>query len=232
MSNDARPGLRKAAGELAIIVAGVLIALVVDGWWEERQEEERALAALRAVQLDLAADSVYITRHFAIYPRQIEMVRELIEIDLRPALNRDSLMTILQEINKVTPDRWNTAGYQALLGSGDLRLIDDPDLARALTQYYSHQLPNARNAASSDARLADRVIADFSTLFDPYSVTAADLIAGGSYELRAEAAFAWIREHQALLLDRENSLVSLLNEFRDTDESRVAASAEIERVMN
>jgi hypothetical protein len=219
-------------GELAIIVAGVLIALVVDGWWEEHQEQERALAALRAVQMDLSADSSYIARHFAIYPRQIEMVRQLIEIDLRPGLDPDSLAAIFGEIAKVTPDRWNTAGYQALLGSGDLRLIDDQDLVRALTQYYSHQLPNARNAASSDERLADRMNMDFSALFDPYSVTASELMAGGYYELRTDVALDWAREHQPLLIDRESSLVSLLDEFRFTERSRAAANEEIARVIN
>ncbi len=55
-------GVIKLVGNLVVIVAGVLIALSAEAWWQDREEKDRELSYLLALQADMAEAGPVLAR--------------------------------------------------------------------------------------------------------------------------------------------------------------------------
>ena len=130
----------RAIAELAIIVAGVLIALGAQAWWEESRETQEATIALRSIRDDLGP------------------LRRVLASDSVRALElRNSLLMIIEEVDlEALPDSvrittvsdaaWHHTGtggyelpaYRDLESSGRLRLL--PDSLRLRVTGYENAL--------------------------------------------------------------------------------------------
>ncbi len=55
-------GVIKLVGNLVVIVAGVLIALSAEAWWQDREERDRELSYLLALQADMAEAGPVLAR--------------------------------------------------------------------------------------------------------------------------------------------------------------------------
>lgn len=134
------PTPTRAFMEIGVIVAGVLIALGADAWWQAR--EDRALAEEYRVALlsDLAADS-------ALYELLVGETRWLYEA----AEATDSLLWSSvdgQERDPVQVAIWamwaqhlpfgakRGGTWQEMVGTGRLDLVGDLELRGALSDYY------------------------------------------------------------------------------------------------
>ncbi len=125
--------------EGVVIVGSILLALGLDEWREgvqDREEEQQALEALArefesaAVEIDQVAlimDSVAIAAH-------IILGWTGPSADSRHA---DSLALLLPSITRVESFQPPLGTLQALLGSGDLRLIRNDSLRAALASFPS-----------------------------------------------------------------------------------------------
>ena len=137
----AAPSLGRALAEVSIIVVGVLIALGADAWRERRSEDRMAEEYRAALIDDLVADSVLygILVDQGWFPTQAEAV--------------DSLTAFLadpdREVEPVTLVQWwwgmvrlgvgskASATFDDMRSSGRLSLIREPELRRALIDYYA-----------------------------------------------------------------------------------------------
>ena len=133
-----RTTLARAVAELVLIVAGILIALAVDGAISERRNRTMARESLELVREDLRL-LVEQVREFQTYsgnqlasgarltrvlsadsplPRTVETWRDLIAMTQRRTL------------------RLPRAAWDELVGTGNLRLLDDAALRRDLVRFY------------------------------------------------------------------------------------------------
>jgi hypothetical protein len=127
-------------GELFIVVAGVMIALSAEGWLTERQERIDEIELLEAIKEDILETTVRSDQNLARVNLRLESLRLLNEDSTAAAgLDDESLADVLE------PALWENgalsvqmSAYDEIKSSGRLRLIDDPQLRRALSELDRH----------------------------------------------------------------------------------------------
>jgi hypothetical protein len=134
---EARGYLLYATGELLLVIVGILIALQINNWNEERKEHRQTAEYARALVDDLRAD--------------IEMVEPILEQTLkifelsqglasyvrdRSIGEIDNLhLLYLTHLTTYRPYAWNRAALQQLMNSGALRQIKNAELVRQISDY-------------------------------------------------------------------------------------------------
>lgn len=64
--------LRWFLSEFLVIVAGVLVALAVNAWWQGRQDRQVEIAYLQQLQLDLDASNQTLDETYRLVPGMAE----------------------------------------------------------------------------------------------------------------------------------------------------------------
>ena len=116
-----RPRLRRWSGlarEVGIVVAGILIAFSLDAWWDARREKLSQEAQLRH-------------RNIALRSRALLSVLQLHPVGSDVQVP-DSL---LGSVFEWRTQSWSTGTVEALIASGDLRQIADPELRSLLADW-------------------------------------------------------------------------------------------------
>lgn len=124
---------------------GVLIALAVDNWWEERLERAAESQYLQSLQIDFETNREQLTVRIAEESMLIEHGKRLHEL-----IESDSAESGLDEIYRFASDLYTlkswmpTSGtYDEMLGSGRLTYIQNAELRKKLSQ-YAHLLQRVR----------------------------------------------------------------------------------------
>jgi len=135
-----RPGKRfDQAKEAFVIVASILLAFGIDAWWDGRGERTKEREALEALSEDFAAaDSVLAVRVLAIDSGAVA-AQAIISLTgpNADAHQADSLTTLIPRIIRRPTFEPPMGTLEALLGSGELRLIRNAELKAALASFPS-----------------------------------------------------------------------------------------------
>jgi len=123
-------------GELVIVVAGVMIALSAEGWLTERLDRIDEIELLEAIKEDVRETIVRSDQNLERVNLRLESLRLLNRGSAAVAgLDDESLADVLE------PALWENgalsvqmSAYEEIKSSGRLRLIDDPELRRALSR--------------------------------------------------------------------------------------------------
>lgn len=154
-----RTTLTRAAAELVLIVTGILIALAVDGALSQRAERAAARESLELVREDLVllreqadefrafnqeqlAATVRVTRLLAAdapVPRTTQMWQDLVDLTSRRTL------------------RLPRAAWDELVGTGNLRLLDDRELRRDLVRFYETVARDELIVSQNNAQFVDQL---------------------------------------------------------------------------
>jgi hypothetical protein len=139
MAPDRRiPFTLRAVVELFIIAVGVLIALGVDNWNEDRREASRESSHLQGILTDLRSDSMNLETRRETAIRGLEVADRL--MDLRRNLGAtalpDSLAIWFFRAAYVDNFQVMDHSYREILGAGGLSLIRNEALRRQVTGYY------------------------------------------------------------------------------------------------
>ena len=128
---------RQAFVEVALIGTGVLIALAVDSWWDERQERTAEIQYLQSLKTDLLANRAELQVRIEGEQGLIERGKRLHEF-----VESDAAGLSLSELNELIGgmyflNTWMpiTGTYEEMLGSGRLLYIRNPLLRNKLSQY-------------------------------------------------------------------------------------------------
>jgi len=137
-----------AAGEILLVVIGILIALQVNNWNEERKDQQKADKFVQLLIEDFEAD-------LRLYEEDIQILQEIIsrkdsikaQFDTT-AVNRESLRAAMSifEDRVYNYDEPNTATIKALLSSGDIELMPD-SVARMIRELHQKQIMITVNEA-------------------------------------------------------------------------------------
>lgn len=131
---------RYAIGELIIVVAGVLVALAIDQWNDERLEQRVADEILQHLLIDLQIDLNnidYMVRAVQNKEQSLLRLKEIFDNGQRP----ENSMQFLQDILVGARYGWNQSQpvdttYQEALSSGKFGLIRNSELRSAISGYY------------------------------------------------------------------------------------------------
>jgi hypothetical protein len=139
MTADRRvPFALRVAGELCIIVVGVLIALWVDNLNEDRRDRSQETAYLAGILQDLETDSLELEDRRAVAVRGLDVADRLLALRRNPSLSApsDSLAVWLFRAAFVDNFQPLDHTYREILGAGGLSLITDAALRRHISNYY------------------------------------------------------------------------------------------------
>ena len=129
---------RYAIGEIVLVVIGILIALQINNWNEERKEDKIELSYLKEMledyETNLRSSKIVINKFETMLP----ILTELIEQSLldKPTISVDSLNKAFVQISDMPTYSSTDRVYNNLIGSGDLRLINNKALKTELSVYF------------------------------------------------------------------------------------------------
>jgi hypothetical protein len=130
---------RYAIGEILLVVIGILIALQVDNWNEERENKSRQHAFYRSIIVDLESDRKNIEDLSAFYKNRIDNLTWLLIRVRNPGLELDPV-----DFGKHTePLYYNesaisfNATFETSKSTGTFEHFKDMELLKKLIEYYS-----------------------------------------------------------------------------------------------
>ena len=127
----------QAIAEVALLLLGIGLALVVDQWRDRAREHAIERSYLTALRSDFeAADSVLEVRLSAIQ-EQLDHNEGLLMTLAGPvgSASNDSIARLLRKAFVDIPVRVTVPSYQDLVNSGELRLLRNETLRRALSEF-------------------------------------------------------------------------------------------------
>lgn len=141
--------LKRAAGEVLLIVVGVLIALAASDWQEGRRDRRTELDLLgelgTAMEADLAVLKGQVDRYRGVESR----VDSLLAYIRSGRPYTDSLDAYFGALYGFYRPELNTAGYESLKSQG-LGLVSDDALRSQIAAVYEGAYPSAADAMDSE----------------------------------------------------------------------------------
>ena len=138
---NAKPRIdwRRASGEIAIIIAGVLIALWVEEWREARADRALEREYIARLEEDLIQDSIGLadlTAHVARTNRAARMLRALVEDPAEGSPGNAVIVAALEEARSIQNNPWTDGTYTELLATGNMAVLRSGELKSKLNVYY------------------------------------------------------------------------------------------------
>jgi len=136
-SRNYRDYFKVALGELLLLVLGILIALQIDNWNQERQEKKIIDAYLVIICKDLQAD--------------IQSIKELMEDRMQALIYTDSILSYFINGHIANSELFrrgylslfiekrfhpNTNAFESLKNSGFMKDLENLEIEEQLSQYY------------------------------------------------------------------------------------------------
>jgi hypothetical protein len=134
MNENRRLIARRAAGEFAVIVVGVLVALWIDAGWawlQDRQDERALIADLRS---DFGANRSSLQQVLGAQRRAADVTRQILTVGI-DGLSTDSVDALFSAMLNVETFNPRSGALNSALGSGRIHLLRSQDLRSALAAW-------------------------------------------------------------------------------------------------
>lgn len=142
MSDDSRQSrapFRSLVLELVIIIAGVLMALAIDEWWTSLEESDRADTYTHQLIADLrTTEEAFATAAPAGIAATKAAESLLVIFEENGAADLEQVYELLNELEPFNNPAPVLGTIEALISTGDLRVIRDANLRIQITAYLSY----------------------------------------------------------------------------------------------
>ncbi|WP_242084643.1 DUF6090 family protein [Aestuariivivens sediminis] len=125
--------LKYAIGEIILVVIGILIALSINNWNQNRVVQREEIKYYKHIRRQLIEDTHVIKQNVdfnQFYYNQYQYAIELIENEDRSHL--DSLARITVNLLEYSDFHQETNAYQALVNSGEIKIINNQEIIERL----------------------------------------------------------------------------------------------------
>lgn len=128
-----------AIGEIILVVLGILIALSINNWNENRKTNIQLKSALKSVYNDMVSDSVIVYQSLPLVLMRDSTIESLIQRSYATETNLDTLVTMMQN---EFPLRWynsptyNKNTFTNLKNTGAFDILPN-DIKLSLSEYYT-----------------------------------------------------------------------------------------------
>lgn len=137
MENKTSKYFKYAIGEIILVVIGILIALSINNWNEERKNRNREQSILKNLQSDFKANIDNVDKTYNSFLEAYEASANLLEIiSSSDAIDGSEIEYLLDEIiNKTMSLDINTGSINEMLNTGSINLIRDTYLKKQLSNW-------------------------------------------------------------------------------------------------
>jgi Family of unknown function (DUF6090) len=150
-----------AIGEIILVVIGILIALSINNWNEERKSFQKGHEILADIRGNVESNTIQ-------FQNDIEIIREVInsiDIILKnikvTKIYNDSLDKHFRRVTYWETSRWKSSGYKAIISHG-VEIIESKELREAIIDLYEISYPEiaeyTRIAEDMNASLTPKII--------------------------------------------------------------------------
>lgn len=140
-ARDTRHWVVRFGGEALLIVASVFVAILLESMWQDRAEVIDARESLAQVRLSLIEDRQFFDRVEEEQQQAGEKTRKLIQWFESPeTLPTDAVHEVMLDYNMPISIWPRRAAWSTMVNSGQLRLLDAPELVTRIGDYYEHHL--------------------------------------------------------------------------------------------
>lgn len=144
-----------------VVVISILIAFGLDAWWDERVERRDFLDDLINVQQDLATNIVSVTQAIDFQRRGVAAIDVLLEgaerVPVGGTIPVSDTIVLAAIVSTPTYDP-STGAVDALIESGRLSDLDDPELKGILTDFRTAVLDIREDELGARTAAHDRVL--------------------------------------------------------------------------
>jgi hypothetical protein len=136
-ANRLRVNWRQAIAEVSMIMLGILGALAVDSWWDERAERAAEVDYLQSLKADFEANRIELNADIERQRRLINIGKEIHSI-IQSSLTKIQQREINEKLGKFYwVNRWvpATGTYDEMMGSGHFSYIQNRALRIKLSKY-------------------------------------------------------------------------------------------------
>ena len=159
--------LVKGAAEALVIALGVFLAISAESWWQERADRREEVQHLIALREDFVQSLVLLDEAEDVQDRQVQFLQFFLQGKAKTADSKDVREWITLGLFYIGTYQPQMSALQDLESSGQMQLIQDPKLRRALAAMQ--QDIDELETSQSD------FIESQQTLIDPYLVAQLDL---------------------------------------------------------
>ena len=128
-----------AIGEIILVVIGILIALQINNWNQDKKNYKKEFYLLKQLQKEFEKDSSNIANHSWLTNMKVKdgsMIKSFLEG--KTNLRSDSLVSFLFFNGKALLFQSHTPTYDEIISSGNLSLITSEDLKTRISNYKSN----------------------------------------------------------------------------------------------
>ena len=126
---------RYAIGEIVLVVVGILIALYINNWNEERKGRKIGTALLKNLTSDLIRNQELLTRDILWHKNAVNSINILVKVHKENIPYHDSLQKHFDNARKFPDPRLSFAAYQEIKNKG-LDFISSPELKKKIIDLY------------------------------------------------------------------------------------------------
>ena len=149
--------LKRAFGELFLIVLGVLLALAVNNWNTDRQNRKAEFALLRQLHSSLTVDLAHLNEAQAGYRSRKQRIEALRDHLSGGGPYTDALRSDFGVVLGIWPIQLNQSAYEAVKGRG-LESISNDSLRFRLVRVYDQVYSDYRGAQQDDRNVVFEIV--------------------------------------------------------------------------
>ena len=126
-----------AIGEIALVMIGILLALQVNNWNQERQNKHEESSILHDLKEDMTANLERVDFASSIMDRQQGQINQALALYDDQSISDDSIRSALRPLFARTVMTYDPVGgtIQSILNADKLKLIQNPELKRKLVNW-------------------------------------------------------------------------------------------------
>jgi len=162
----ARNYLLYALGEILLVIVGILIALQVNNWNEERLEQRQVRRYAHALVNDLERDIEMVAPIMRLIDRSLKNIQMLDEYTRGKSLDQLDNLDLYQLTASIgiRPYEWHRGAFEQMRNAGTLQQMRNFELAskitayEALTRHLDQDYADDRERLQDARRIADQVV--------------------------------------------------------------------------
>lgn len=196
--------LKYAIGEIVLVVIGILIALAISNWNEQRKDNDYLHTLLQEMDISLSQDSLIVQRIYLQRNKDKEegVNRLLKAVNEKPKISNDSILSLLELVMNDYYYTYDDGAYEALKIYG-LDKIKDRELRTLLIVSYERRIPTFQTFANETNDQWNLLSQTLEKEFIAFEASKKE----GNYDLERKIKVSDILENDSFLrwLDIENN---------------------------
>jgi hypothetical protein len=153
MENKTGKYFKYAIGEIVLVVIGILIALWINNWNNQRLANDQTIKLLKSIKEDLVSDTIEFDKSIGYYNELIAEKKKLIMLSNYENINTDSLIILIAPTYSLY--NVNNTTFTKITNLGISELSKNDSLFKKVYTYYTKELKSFDGFISWEKKSTD-----------------------------------------------------------------------------